>query len=117
MAGYDGKVNRRRARGEQRRSDQHTGCVAARGKRNDRKRHRRHGQSARELKPSRTVDNNGRPEQRCSDCGERCNEANTRARRMMRRARLEPSYGMFGHSAGFGWSIRIAAFDVPGGSA
>jgi hypothetical protein len=24
---------------------------------------------------------------------------------------------MFGHSAGCGWSILIAAFDVPGGSA
>ena len=34
-----------------------------------------------------------------------------------RRARFDPAYGMFGHSAGFGWSMRIAAFDVPGGSA
>ena len=37
----------------------------------------------------------------------------------MRRARLSPHtfYGMFGHSAGRGWSILIAAFEVPGGSA
>ncbi len=34
-----------------------------------------------------------------------------------RRARFDPAYGMFGHSAGRGWSILIAAFDVPGGSA
>ena len=57
------------------------------------------------------------PSSRRRRCGDDRDGDSGRARHTRRRARFDPSYGMFGHSAGFGWSIRIAAFDVPGGSA
>jgi hypothetical protein len=102
MVGDDRAVNRRRARRKQRGRDRRAGRAAVRGKRNDRERKRGDRDSAGDLQCSRTVGDDGRPEQRCGDCRERCNDARGRARRIVRRARVEPSYGMFGQSAGFG---------------